>query len=178
MFNKFHIVELKQKILNIVISIQKENDHTYGKNQIVDDLKGIIQELDKLEIKQNYKLSNREELAKTLAHSDEKSRLKDAEDEGMLQIIINCLESGIPLHEMAKHTPYSQEELQLMLIRRGFVSIKAGYYSLKESLTENERTKFNELKQNMIEALSENEVKFYESQIHNLLDEVEKRSNS
>lgn len=97
---KFHVVKLKQKLLNIVVSLQQEN--TYEIDQIVEELQDLIKELDGL-------------------------------------------------------------DLELNRVKR---------ISLEESLTEEERAKINELKQNMLEATSAMEVKYYEYQIHDFFDKV------
>ncbi|MFC0273277.1 hypothetical protein ACFFIX_17870 [Metabacillus herbersteinensis] len=49
------------------------------------------------------------------ALSDERSRLADAEATGILKVVKSLLDSGIPLHEAAKHTPYNAEELGKLL---------------------------------------------------------------
>ncbi len=54
-----------------------------------------------------------EQRAKAL--SDERSRLKDAEDTGILKVVRSLLSSGMPIHEVAKHTPYTTEELSQRL---------------------------------------------------------------
>ncbi|RFB11457.1 hypothetical protein DZB84_20535 [Bacillus sp. HNG] len=124
--NKLHIVELKQKILNMVISIQSEDNNRYGKKQILKDLSYLIQELDNLEKEQGTRPVYKEELDRTLTHSG----LKDAKDEEML---------------------------------------------ILHNFTEVEREEFNDLKKALTEALTEQEVKFYENKIHIFLDEVENR---
>jgi predicted transposase/invertase (TIGR01784 family) len=54
-----------------------------------------------------------EQRAKEL--SDERSRLEDAKATGVLEVAKSLLESGMPLHKVAKHTPYHAEELESML---------------------------------------------------------------
>ncbi|NRD81088.1 hypothetical protein HPT25_27735 [Bacillus sp. BRMEA1] len=49
------------------------------------------------------------------ALSDERSRLEDATIMGMLGVAKSLLDSGMPLYEVAKHTPYSAEELNRLL---------------------------------------------------------------
>ncbi|WP_066309755.1 hypothetical protein [Bacillus sp. FJAT-29814] len=46
------------------------------------------------------------------ALSDERSRLEDAREKGVLSVVRSLLASGLPLSEVAKHTPYSVEELR------------------------------------------------------------------
>lgn len=97
---KFHVVKLKQKLLDIVVSLQQES--AYEKDRVIEELQDIIRELDGLDV--------------------ELSRAKRI--------------------------------------------------SLEESLTEDEKVKLNELKQNMLEATSAMEVKYYEKQIHHFIDKV------
>lgn len=56
------------------------------------------------------------ELSKKAA-LDERSQLEEAGIKGMLSVVRSCLDSGMPIHEIAKHTPFSEEELNLLLIR-------------------------------------------------------------
>jgi predicted transposase/invertase (TIGR01784 family) len=49
------------------------------------------------------------------AISDERSRLEDAENAGILKVAKSLLDSGMPLYEIAKHTPYNAEELERLL---------------------------------------------------------------
>jgi predicted transposase/invertase (TIGR01784 family) len=49
------------------------------------------------------------------ALSDERSRLEDAENAGILKVAKSLLDNGMPLYEVAKHTPYTAEELEQML---------------------------------------------------------------
>lgn len=49
------------------------------------------------------------------ALSDERSRLEDAEITGILKVAKSLLKGGMPLNEVAKHTPYTDEELEWML---------------------------------------------------------------
>ncbi|MEK5445177.1 MULTISPECIES: hypothetical protein [Bacillaceae] len=97
---KFHVVKLKQKLLDIVVLLQQES--AYGKEQIVEGLEKVIRELDGLDLELN----------------------------------------------------------------------RAKRISIEQSLTEDERGKLNELKQNMLVATSEIEVKYYENQIHDFIDKV------
>lgn len=53
------------------------------------------------------------------ALSDERSRLEDARDMGILTVVKSLLASGMPLAEAAKHTPYSVEELKILLNKNG-----------------------------------------------------------
>ena len=48
---KFHVVKLKQKLLNIVVSLQQED--TYEIDQIVEELQDLIRELDCLDLELN-----------------------------------------------------------------------------------------------------------------------------
>lgn len=41
------------------------------------------------------------------ALSNQRSRLEDAENTGILKVVKSLLDSGMPLYEAAKHTPYS-----------------------------------------------------------------------
>ncbi len=54
-----------------------------------------------------------EQSAKEL--SDERSRLEYAKEAGVLEVAKSLLDSGMPLHKIAKHTPYSVEEIESML---------------------------------------------------------------
>jgi predicted transposase/invertase (TIGR01784 family) len=49
------------------------------------------------------------------ALSDERSRLEDAENTGILSVAKSLLDSGMSLYEVAKHTPYNSEELERLL---------------------------------------------------------------
>ncbi|MGN7300757.1 Rpn family recombination-promoting nuclease/putative transposase [Ferdinandcohnia sp. SAFN-114] len=49
------------------------------------------------------------------ALSDERSRLEDAENTGILKVAKSLLNGGMPLYEVAKHTPYNAEDLEQML---------------------------------------------------------------
>lgn len=49
------------------------------------------------------------------ALSDERSRLEDAEITGILKVAKSLLKGGMPLNEVAKHTPYIEQELERML---------------------------------------------------------------
>lgn len=53
--------------------------------------------------------------ARAKALSDEISRLNGAEREGILKVAKSLLDSGMPLAEVANHTPYSAEELERYL---------------------------------------------------------------
>ncbi|WP_099354071.1 hypothetical protein [Fredinandcohnia onubensis] len=97
---KFHVVKLKQKLLDIVVSLQQES--AYEKDRVIEELQDIIIELDSLDVELN----------------------------------------------------------------------RAKSISLEESLTEDEKVKLNEIKQNMLEATSAMEVKYYEKQIHDFIDKV------
>lgn len=63
--------------------------------------------------------TRREYERRAKALSDERSRLEDAEDKGVEKGIVKVaksfLKSGMPFHEVAKHTPYSEEELRRLL---------------------------------------------------------------
>lgn len=75
--------------------------------------------------------TRREYERRAKALSDERSRLEDAEDKGVekgivrgiekgievgvLKVAKSFLKSGMPFHEVAKHTPYSEEELWRLL---------------------------------------------------------------
>jgi hypothetical protein len=52
---------------------------------------------------------------------DEKSRLEDAEILGMLTVVKSLLENGMPLDEVAKHTPYESDKLSILLKRYHFI---------------------------------------------------------
>lgn len=54
-----------------------------------------------------------ERRAKSL--SDERSRLENAKMMGILEVSKRCLDNGMSLSEVAKHTPYHPEELKQML---------------------------------------------------------------
>ncbi|MFC0273747.1 Rpn family recombination-promoting nuclease/putative transposase [Metabacillus herbersteinensis] len=49
------------------------------------------------------------------ALTDERSRLSDAKVTGVLEVAKNLLDSGMPLYEVAKYTPYNAEELEQLL---------------------------------------------------------------
>jgi len=49
------------------------------------------------------------------ALSDERSRLEDAENAGILRVAKSLIDNGMPLYEVAKHTPYNAEELEQLL---------------------------------------------------------------
>ncbi|HCG4536109.1 hypothetical protein LG296_20375 (plasmid) [Ureibacillus chungkukjangi] len=51
------------------------------------------------------------------ALSDERSRLEDAENAGILRVVKSLYDNGMPLFEVAKHTPYNAEELEQLLKR-------------------------------------------------------------
>ncbi|MGM0877736.1 MAG: Rpn family recombination-promoting nuclease/putative transposase [Bacillota bacterium] len=55
------------------------------------------------------------------ALSDERSRLEDAESAGILKVAKSLLDSGMPLYEVAKHTPYNAVELERLLKRYNFI---------------------------------------------------------
>lgn len=55
------------------------------------------------------------------ALSDERSRLEDAENAGILKVAKSLLDNGMPLYEVAKHTPYNAEELERLLKRYNLI---------------------------------------------------------
>jgi hypothetical protein len=59
--------------------------------------------------------SRREYERRAKALSDERSRLEDAEIAGILKVTKSLLDNGMPLYEVAKHTPYTAKELEHML---------------------------------------------------------------
>ncbi len=59
--------------------------------------------------------TRREYEAREKALSDERSRLKDAEDNGILKVVQSLLNSGMTIAEASKHTPYSEDELKRLL---------------------------------------------------------------
>jgi predicted transposase/invertase (TIGR01784 family) len=59
--------------------------------------------------------TRREYERRAKALSDERTRLEDAKIMGMLGIAKSLLDSGMPFYEVAKHTPYSAEELEQLL---------------------------------------------------------------
>ncbi|MDQ0243689.1 putative transposase/invertase (TIGR01784 family) [Bacillus fengqiuensis] len=87
-------------------------------------LKEVVQ-MDQLLQKEEEKLSIlssdpetlREYQAREKALSDERTRLEGAEEEGILKVAKSFVDSGLPIHEVAKHTPYSAEELEQLLKR-------------------------------------------------------------
>ncbi|WML46881.1 Rpn family recombination-promoting nuclease/putative transposase [Neobacillus sp. PS3-34] len=86
--------------------------------------------------------TRREYELRAKALSDERSRMEDAKEEGMekgiaqgiekgiakgiekgitqgvLKVVQSFLDSGMPLSEVAKHTPYTEEELEAMLKKK------------------------------------------------------------
>lgn len=87
-------------------------------------LKEVVQ-MDRLLQKADKKLSIlssdpetlREYQAREKALSDERTRLEGAEEDGILKVAKSFVDSGMPIHEVAKHTPYSAEELAQLLKR-------------------------------------------------------------
>ncbi len=63
--------------------------------------------------------TRREYEAREKALSDERSRLKDAEDNGILngilKVVQSLLNNGMTIAEASKHTPYSEDELKRLL---------------------------------------------------------------
>lgn len=49
------------------------------------------------------------------ALSDERSRLEDAENAGILKVAKSLLDNGMPLYEVSMYTPYSAEDLERLL---------------------------------------------------------------
>ena len=50
------------------------------------------------------------------SYHNERSRLADARDSGILEMAKSLIQSGMPIYEVAKHTPYNAEELEQMLL--------------------------------------------------------------
>lgn len=59
--------------------------------------------------------TRREYERRAKALSDERTRLDDAKIMGKLEMAKSLLDSGMPLYEVAKHTPYSAQELEQLL---------------------------------------------------------------
>jgi predicted transposase/invertase (TIGR01784 family) len=63
--------------------------------------------------------TRREYERRAKALSDERSRLEDAKEEGIetgiLNVVKKLIDSGMPLDEAAKFTPYSAQQLSKML---------------------------------------------------------------
>ncbi|AST93224.1 hypothetical protein BC6307_19155 [Sutcliffiella cohnii] len=55
------------------------------------------------------------------ALSDERSRLEDAENAGILKVAKSLLDNGMPLYEVAKNTPYNADELERLLKRYNYI---------------------------------------------------------
>lgn len=53
--------------------------------------------------------------ARAKALSDEVSRMEGAKREGILMVAKSCIDSGMSISEVAKHTPYEAAELERLL---------------------------------------------------------------
>ncbi|WML46882.1 hypothetical protein RCG23_14705 [Neobacillus sp. PS3-34] len=59
--------------------------------------------------------TRREYELRAKALSDERSRMEDAKEEGIFNVVKSLLERGMPLSEIAKHTPYTLDELSKLV---------------------------------------------------------------